>query len=220
MASRIASYYQQRCQARQKCQEMMQAATVIVAWYIRDRIARRRRRQKRAFKRGWPRGRPSRRRPRPVVPGEGAGSGAGRVTKGEAVRRGPITLGREMPRDRDEVDFDMDREVPADKDTQLFHVADNLIKSHLARIDVPLLGESESESDFMDYEDYEEEEEEEEEEDYEEDEGGEANGEQKGYGDGEARGRAKEDTLGSTSKEAQLGTTTKGSRKRSSSCIS
>jgi hypothetical protein len=154
--------------------------------------------------------------------------GAGVAVNGKE-EGGPITLGREVPRDREEVDFDMDRDVPADKDTQLFHVADNLIKSHLARIDVPLLGvlsfeesesESESESDFMDYEDYEEEEEEEEEEDYEEDDAGEADGDEKGYGDVEARGRGKEETLGSTSKEAQLGTTTKGSRKRSRSCIS
>ncbi|KAL2136044.1 hypothetical protein VTI74DRAFT_5780 [Chaetomium olivicolor] len=267
MASRIASYYQQRCQAvanfqqqrcqawanaqRQKCQEMMQAATVIVAWYIRDRISRRRKRQKRAFRRGL-----AARTAVAAVPAarENAGyrigkdrdkerdreaererEGAGRVTRGEAVRRWvmdvpigsnaspPSTASRDLPADKDEIDFDMDREVPADKDSQLFNVADNLIKSHLARVDVPLLGvlsfdesESESESeedDFMDYED-ELDDGEEEDEEYED-----GDGEEEDDDDDVGCGGETEE-LASTSKDAQLGTTVKGSRKRSHSEIS
>src|SRR5690606_35283807 len=68
MATRIAALYQQRCQAitnyqqqrcqawantyRQKCHETMQAAMLVVAWYVRDRIRRRRRKQKDKFRRG------------------------------------------------------------------------------------------------------------------------------------------------------------------------
>jgi hypothetical protein len=137
-----------------------------------------------------------------------------------------------VPLDREEMDFDVDREVPADKDTQLFHVADNLIKRHLATVDVPLLGvlsfdESESESeceaeeDFMDYEeeegegeeDYDEEEEEYDEED-EDDEVGEEDEEYDDHVRGRGRGGAKEE-LASASKDAELGTTTNGSRQHS-----
>lgn len=160
MVSRIASYYQQRCQAvanfqqqrcqawanmhRQKCQEMMQAAMLVVAWYIRDRINRRRRRQKRHFRKGL-----SERVSR------------NRVTKGESVRRwvlnvpegalSPNNPVREMFADDGEASFDIDKEVLPDKDTKLFNVADNLIKRQLCKIDVPLMGalsfdESDSES--------------------------------------------------------------------------
>jgi len=179
MASRIAAYYQQRCQAvtnhqqqrcqawanaqRQKCQETMQAAMLIVAWYIRDRIARRRRKQRRAFKQGLKRRAGARR---------GAGNDSrNRITKGEAVRRWVLSVPAEPAPaaedaksrvlDKEEMEFEMDREVPAankDKDAHLFSVADNLIKSQLTRIDVPLLGalsfdesddsESESEEEF------------------------------------------------------------------------
>jgi hypothetical protein len=136
-----------------------------------------------------------------------------------------------VPLDREEADFDVDREVPADKDTQLFNVADSLIKRHLATVDVPLLGvlsfdESESESeneeeeeDFMDYEeeegeeDYDEEEEEYDEED-EDDEVGEEDEEYDDHVRGRGRGGAKEE-LASASKDAELGTTTNGSRQHS-----
>ncbi|GAB1310920.1 IQ calmodulin-binding domain-containing protein [Madurella fahalii] len=250
MASRIASYYQQRCQAvanfqqqrcqawasvyRQKCQEMAQAAMVIVTWYIRDRIKRRRKRQKRAFKRGLARKAAS------VSTGRNGG-----MTRGESVRRwvmsvplgaaSPTSAGnRELPMDKEELDFDLDREAPADKDGQLFDMADNLIKSHLARIDMPLLGalsfvesESESESeedeeeeeeeeDFMDYED--EGEEEDENEDYEDEEGSEMAKHDDAHEVRESgKGTGKETCI---SQDAQLGTTTKASRKRSRSSVS
>ncbi|KAK3394693.1 hypothetical protein B0H63DRAFT_55069 [Podospora didyma] len=197
MASRIASYYQQRCQAianfqqqrcqqwanmhRQKCQEMMQAAMLIVAWYIRDRISRRRRRQKRAFKRGLARKNNTR----------------GKITKGESVRRWVMDVPlvnkdnntavppataynpvHDKLTDEEEAAFSMDKDEEGhttaaaaagpqnlrDKDAHLFTVADNLIKSNLARIDIPLLGalsfeesDTESESSYAD-DDYEDEE--------------------------------------------------------------
>ncbi len=247
MASRIAAYYQQRCAAvanfhqqrcqawasaqRQKCQEMTQAATVVVAWYIRDRLARRKRRRTRVFRRGLAaRG----------VAAAGRENGT-RVTKGEAVRRWVMGVptpttdaqaaegvsGRTVPKDPGEVDFDMDREGVVDKDAQLFGVADNLIKSHLARVQVPMLGvlsfeesESESEGEGMDYEEEEEEEGEEEEEEYDDDE------EEEEEGEGEEGVKVKEEEeeeeeeLASASKDAQLGSSGKGSRKRSHSCIS
>jgi hypothetical protein len=178
MASRISAYYQQRCRAmanyqqqrcqqwantqRQKCQDMMRAAMLVVAWYIRARISRRRRRQKRQFRRGLS---------RKVV--------GTRPTKGEAVRRWVLDVpsdvvstgdtGREELADPEEAGFAMDREVEPDKDTQLYRVADDLIKSQVNKIDVPLMGmlsfddsesESESESEEEEYE-YEQEEDEE-----------------------------------------------------------
>lgn len=192
MASRIAAYYHQRCQAvanfqqqrcqawanmqRQKSQEMTQAAMLVVAWYIRDRIQRRRRREKRQFRRGLA---------AKAAGNNGAVSkgvkGAGvrrpgvstscRVTKGEAVRKwvlqvpegsaavSPNTPGaRDRPADPDEMSFDIDRDTVSDKDMRLYNVADNLIKSQLARIDVPMMGAlsfdaSESESDSEDDDD-------------------------------------------------------------------
>jgi len=151
----------------------MQAATVIVAWYIRDRIQRKRRKQRKAFKRGLAQ------RAREAIRERESGRG---MSKGERVRRWVMSVptgeenasqagsaaarrSPELPADQEEREFDIDRERGEDKDSQLYNVADNLIKSHLARIDVPLLGvlsfdpESESsdseESDYelMDYED-------------------------------------------------------------------
>ena len=169
MASRIAAYYHQRCQAvanfqqqrcqawanmqRQKSQEMSQAAMLVVAWYIRDRIQRRRRRQKRHFRRGLSR--------------STATPATARITKGEAVRKWVLQVPEnaaanengQKPSDPSEVSFDMDRDTKSDKDARLYNVADNLIKSQLARVDVPMLGalsfssDTESESENGDDED-------------------------------------------------------------------
>ncbi|GKT55019.1 hypothetical protein ColTof4_08120 [Colletotrichum tofieldiae] len=166
MVSRIAAYYQQRCQAisnaqqqrcqawanmhRQKCQEMMQAAMLVVAWYIRDRIQRRRRRQKRQFRTGLR-----------------AQSTRSRVTKGEGVRRWVMNVPEGLSSahvpaldqltDQDEAHFSMDKEVPPDKDAKLFEMADGMIRSQYRKIEVPILGvlgfeedESESESEADD----------------------------------------------------------------------
>ncbi|KAK5658826.1 hypothetical protein OQA88_1638 [Cercophora sp. LCS_1] len=248
MASRIASYYQQRCQAvanfqqqrcqawanaqRQKCQEMMQAAMLIVAWYIRDRISRRRRKQKRSFKRG--------------LQQRCKTDAKNKITKGESVRRwvmnvplGATTLPHsespeeKKPLDKEEEAFEMDKDdqMP-DKDAQLFSLADGMIKSQLARIDVPLLGVlSFDESDDSDSDDDEEEEEEEEEEedDMEDDNFEQAEDEEMGEeeeeeeyededADGEADDAAEEEVV-TGSKSVHLGST-KGSRKRTSSCLS
>lgn len=196
LVSRMAAFYQQRCQAilnyqqqrcqtwanshRQKCQEMMQAAMLVVAWYIRDRIGRRRRRNKRAFRRGL-------REKSQISRRDRAGAGAsGFPTRGEAVRKWVMDIPEaalpddgsrsEGRLDVEERSFDVEREVLPDKDTQLFTVADQMIKSQLAKIDVPLLGalnldDSDSDSDSEDgdggmrYHGQQEEEEEEEEED-------------------------------------------------------
>ncbi|KAK3988056.1 hypothetical protein QBC44DRAFT_109637 [Cladorrhinum sp. PSN332] len=258
MASRIASYYQQRCQAvanfqqqrcqqwataqRAKCQEMTQAAMLIVAWYIRDRIQRKRRKQKRGFKRGLKKKEMQQQRER------GRGTG---LTKGETVRRWVLDVpiggktegeGRDLPMDEEERAFDVDKVgsggaesgnsgVRGDKDNQLFQVADNLIKSQLARIDVPMLGvldfdESESEDESEEEEEEEEDEEmgeeeqyEEEEYDYDEDED-----EDEEYDLVEeppvGKGKGKDKEMASVSKNAQLGTTTKGSREHSGSFVS
>ncbi|KAG7125737.1 hypothetical protein HYQ44_000777 [Verticillium longisporum] len=130
MVSRIAAYYQQRCQAisnaqqqrcqawanmhRQKYQDTMQAAMLVVAWYVRDRIQRRRRRQKRSFRAGL-RARDSR----------------SRVTKGERVRRwvtqvpdnvvAPQEQSRDDLADHEEASFSVDREM-------------------YRKVDVPMLG--------------------------------------------------------------------------------
>ncbi|KAM7208040.1 hypothetical protein V8F20_001586 [Naviculisporaceae sp. PSN 640] len=237
MASRIASYYQQRCQAvanfqqqrcqawanmhRQKCQEMMQAAMLIVAWYIRDRISRRRRRQKRQFKR-----RLSER------------SNRSKITKGETVRRWvmDVPLGAATPSsvhdklvDEEEATFSMDKESNPDKDTHLFNIADNLIKSQLARIDVPLLGalsfdesdsESEDDDDMADYEDDEEQEDYEEDEDYEQPNNNKDldQNQDQNEGDNAHQGGKNCDEPGMGSEEVQLGTG-QGSQKPTESSV-
>ncbi|KAF5658757.1 hypothetical protein FHETE_9729 [Fusarium heterosporum] len=163
MVSRIAAYYQQRCQAvanyqqqrcqawanmhRQKCQDMMQASMLVVAWYVRDRIQRRRRREKRHFRSGL------RRR-----------TDHNKIARTEVVRRwvkqipeapeSPNDLVNFQLTDREEADFDMDRETQPDKDRKLFEMADNLIKSQYRKIEIPIMGvlnfdesDNESESD-------------------------------------------------------------------------
>lgn len=173
MVARMAAYYQQRCQAilnyqqqrcqtwatshRQKCQESMQAAMLVVAWYIRDRIGRRRRRNKRSFRRGL------REKNHAAAVSKRSG-GSGRPTKGETVRKWVMDIPEaalspnngmrdDAGLDKEEKEFDVEKEVVPDKDTHLFTVADQMIKSQLAKIDVPLLGalnleasDSESES--------------------------------------------------------------------------
>jgi hypothetical protein len=149
MVSRIAAYYQQRCQAvanyqqqrcqawanmhRQRCQDMMQASMLVVAWYVRDRIQRRRRREKRRFKSGL--------RRRTAQP---------KITRTEVVRRwvkqvpeepeSPTTAVALQVADPEEVDFSMDKDPQPDKDAKLFEMADNLIKSQYKKIEVPIMG--------------------------------------------------------------------------------
>lgn len=128
---------------------MMQASMLVVAWYVRDRIQRRRRREKRKFKSGL-----KRRTSQP------------KATRTEVVRRwvkqipeetgSPNSPVAEPPRDRSEAEFSMDRDPLQDKDVKLFEMADNLIKSQYKKIEVPIMGvlnfdesddESESEAD-------------------------------------------------------------------------
>ncbi|KAK4145501.1 uncharacterized protein C8A04DRAFT_26758 [Dichotomopilus funicola] len=248
MATRIAGYYQQRSQAwaaahRKQCQAAMQAATVVVAWYVRDRLARRRKRKRRKFARALEaREREKERereRERRRVAAGGVGA-AGGCAAWESVRRwvcrlpppslapslplvgvgipgGPFAsaavaaaavaangsgadAARDMPWDRDEANFDMDRARARDKDAQLYDVADNIIKNHLTRTDVPLLGalsfdESESES--------EEEESEDGSMDYDEED---AEGEDDEYEGNGCQAAAPQGGMASGSKDAQLGT--------------
>jgi hypothetical protein len=116
--------------------------------------------------------------------------------------------------DKEEAEFNVDKETPPDKDTKLFNVADNLIKSQLSRIDVPLMGAL-----SFDQSDTESEEEEEEEElediiedDIEEDGDDELLDDDEEYEDEEMEGC--DDDLGS---ELVHHGTGGGSRKRSSS---
>ncbi len=149
MASRIAAYYQHRSQAvanyqhqkckewadlqQQKTKEMTQVTMLVVAWYVRDRITRRRRRQKKLFNRGLSRT-----------------AATSKVNKSESVRRWAMNIPAEIESptspvgekfaDGAEADFDMDREAPPDRDTELFRAADHFIKGQLARVNVPLFG--------------------------------------------------------------------------------
>lgn len=151
----------------------MQAAMLVVAWYIRDRIGRRRRRNKRAFRRG--------------LREKNTAAVMRRVPKGETVRKWVMgipdnsiptsldalmnmssphnKLSDDQPQsvvlDAEERAFDVEKEVQPDKDSQLFAVADQMIKSQLAKIDVPLLGalnlddsDSETEEDDEDMDKY------------------------------------------------------------------
>lgn len=118
----------------------------------------------------------------------------------------------------------MDKESNLDKDTQLFNIADNLIKGQLARIDVPLLGvlsfdESDSESDDDDMREYEEDDEEEDDgdEDYEQPD---AKDQYHVGNNGDGPGETKCEP-GMGSEEVQVGTRQgSGSRKRTRSFIS
>lgn len=172
MVSRISAYYQQRCQAvanyqqqrcqawanmqRQKCQQMMQSAMLVVAWYVRDKIRRRRRRQKRQFGRCLSR--------------KCAGQ---KVAKRESTRRWVLGVpsdvlpasdaGREKLADQEEAEFTMDKERTPDSDTKLYNVAENIIKSQITKVDVPLMGvlsfdESESETEEENEDEYEQDE--------------------------------------------------------------
>lgn len=151
MVSRIANYYQQRthaianyqeqrCRAwanmhRQKCQEMTKAATLVVAWYIRDRIGRRRRRQKKQFTAALAQRQPG-----------------NRVAKIDRVRNwvaevpdGPPNAEAVGPRhpeslaDPTEANFDVN-DVAPDKDSKLWTEADALIRANMGTINVPFLG--------------------------------------------------------------------------------
>lgn len=148
--TRVASYYQQhsraivdgekqRCQEwadqqHKKCEDITNAAMLVVAWYVRDRIQRQRRKRKRRFRRGL-----DQTRARPTV------------SRGEAVRRWVMAVprsvvshnepAREDAVDREEAEFSMDEILSrADEHTELFNMADGLIRSQLSSIDVPLLG--------------------------------------------------------------------------------
>lgn len=145
----------------------MQAAMLVVAWYIRDRIGRRRRRNKRSFRRGL-----REKNHAAAISKRGGGSSSGRPSKGETVRKWVMDIPEaalspnngmrdDAGLDKEEREFDVEKEVVPDKDTHLFTVADQMIKSQLAKIDVPLLGalnleasDSESESEDDDEERY------------------------------------------------------------------
>ncbi|CAI4216568.1 unnamed protein product [Parascedosporium putredinis] len=151
MATRIAAFYQQRCQAitnyqqqrcqawantyRQKCHETMQAAMLVVAWYVRDRIRRRRRKQKDKFRRGL---RERRTQPRPVPKGERVRRWVSQVPQDPL----PVdTLPMDRIMDKDEASFSVDAETAPDRDTKLFEMADNLIKSQYRNIEMEVVGD-------------------------------------------------------------------------------
>lgn len=106
---------------------------LVVAWYIRDRIQRRRRKQKRSFRAGLR-----------------VQDTKARVAKGEHVRRWVMQLSDQpasphVPAlddiaDEEEASFSMDRDVPMDKDAKLFQTADQLIRSQYRKLEVPMLG--------------------------------------------------------------------------------
>lgn len=164
MVSRISSYYQQRCQAitnaqqqrcqawanmhRQKCQDAMQAAMLVVAWYIRDRIQKKRRKTKRNFRVG--------------LRAKAQATRASRQTGGDgrdSVRRWLMQVPEDpvsahLPAMEAASEAASAEEEPAqDKDVKLYEMADRLIKSQFKKVDVPMLGllsfeESDDESDF------------------------------------------------------------------------
>jgi hypothetical protein len=125
--------------------------------------------------------------------------------------------GRKKLPDPEEAGFTMDKEAEPDKDTQLYRVADNLIKSQVNKIDVPLMGildfnESESESESeSEEEEFDYDQEEEEMDDYEDDDGEYENE------DNQAGDTAdKRDNMGSQEVQVSSG---KNSRKRARSSL-
>jgi hypothetical protein len=113
---------------------MIQASTLVVAWYIRDRISRRRRKEKRHFRAGL----------------QEKCSRTKKVSREEVVRQWvmavpDVTLSPKDPitdqmRDQEEAEFNVDKETAPDKDARLFEMADNLIKSQSRKVEVPMFG--------------------------------------------------------------------------------
>lgn len=143
----------------------MRAAMLVVAWYVRDRVKRRRRREKRKFRKGL-----------------SEKCTKSRVTKGETVRRWVLDVPSDVMSqsedrlerlvDQEEAEFTMDKEVRPDQDAKLFSIADGLIRNQLAQVNVPLMGVlnfDESDSDESEEEEEEEEEDEMEGDDFDED---------------------------------------------------
>ena len=170
MAGKIAAHYQQRCQNvvnyqqqrvqewaetyRRNCQFFMGAATLIVAWYVRDRIQRRRRREHRRFRRGLEARCAEQRTP--------IGN------KMERVRRWAMGLPQGVPglgnvaaaRERPPV---WDGKPCEGKDNELYDLTNRLIRSQVTGLNIPTIGELDLGSDPGSETDDEEEEEEEEE---------------------------------------------------------
>ncbi|KAL1899648.1 hypothetical protein Cpir12675_001325 [Ceratocystis pirilliformis] len=176
--SQIASYYQQRCQAianfqhqkcqawatvqRQKCQETMQAAMLVVAWYVRDRIRRRRKKQKRRFHSGL---KALGTHNQKMTTISGAHEEPDKINKSDAVSRWILNVPEEMTSPNvvgtaeepaeSEDPTSPDTDAPLGRDGKLLRIADNLIRSQYRKLNVPLLGllsfdESSGESDDED----------------------------------------------------------------------
>lgn len=119
---------------------------LVVAWYVRDRIKRRRRRQKDRFRRGL---REMRAKPRPVAKRQAVREWVTQVPRDVFP---PDSVSMNKVTDKEEEGFSMDAEAPRDKDSKLLEMADGLIRSQYRNIEVPLMGvlsfdESDSESD-------------------------------------------------------------------------
>ncbi|KAI9166978.1 hypothetical protein HJFPF1_03096 [Paramyrothecium foliicola] len=159
--ARIAAYYQHRCEAivgfqqqrcvawaniqRQRYLEMMHGSKLVVAWYIRDRIQRKRRQQKRKFHTGL--------KERASKP---------KTTRRDAIARWvsqisddstpPDKAVTERCLDRDEIDFTINTAKPMDSESKMLQTVDTLIRSQTKKVELPMLGvldlsESDHESD-------------------------------------------------------------------------
>src|SRR5690606_5484503 len=107
---------------------------LVVAWYVRDRIKRRRRRQQGRFRR---RLREKRAGPRPVAKGQAVRDWLRQVPHDVFP---PNSVSMDKTADMEEEGFSMDAEARPDKDSKLLEMADGLIRSQYQNIEVPLMG--------------------------------------------------------------------------------
>lgn len=113
---------------------MMQASKLVVAWYIRDRIQRKRRQQKRKFNSGL--------RDRATKAGSARGDAISRWVAQipETPTPPEITTATTLV-DAEEANFTMDTQTqPIDQETKIFQTVDTLIRSQTKKIELPLLG--------------------------------------------------------------------------------
>lgn len=147
--ARIAAYYQHRCEAivgfqQQRCLawaniqrrrylDMMHGSKLVVAWYIRDRIQRKRRQQKRKFHTGL-----KERASKPkMTRRDGIARWVSQISEDSTPPDKAVT---ERSLDRDEIDFTIGATKPVDPESKMLQTVDMLIRSQTKKVELPVLG--------------------------------------------------------------------------------
>jgi hypothetical protein len=149
LVARVAAYYQHRCEAivgfqqqrcmawanmqRQKYLDMMNGSKLVVAWYIRDRIQRKRRHRRRKFNAGL--------RDRATQGKKANQDSTTRWVSGISdISVPPDQLAAGSLQDEEEANFSLDVCKPVDQEAKMFQTVDTLIRSQAKKIELPVLG--------------------------------------------------------------------------------